>query len=284
MTDANGRTSTLFMVVLDGKFESFDKKQDLSSLKPLLNDVSKYVAKTTQGEFEIKVQAIFPGSIHIILNFAHSREQGVKEVLANYSSNLADVTDSHTLQPQVWVNSCVKYTKIFWDIDDCSVPENKVPHMVIDRVKEIYVDKYHVLKTTVVVGDVLRMDEVANDLSCHNCEVIHADCRNKQVTAVSKLLEQIKHFSETSPLRSTIILISSNAGLYKDMEDIKNSRQNKFIVIHRSTSTDPCLNSLADEQCAFEDIHKDLPDSSPRLSRFSRWRLCISDCISNCFC
>ena len=59
--DPSGRTSTLFQVVIDGDFDEFDKKQDLSSLQPLLDDLKQYVAAKTNGECDVKVKGFFPG-------------------------------------------------------------------------------------------------------------------------------------------------------------------------------------------------------------------------------
>ena len=70
------------------------------------------MASSTNGKFDVKIKAIFPGSIRVILEFAHKKEQGLRKLLEDYASNISDVTETQTLQPQVWVNSLVIYNII----------------------------------------------------------------------------------------------------------------------------------------------------------------------------
>ena len=109
---------------------------------------------------------------------------------------------------------------------------------LLTELKKKFVDKDDVLKNAVVVGDVLRMKDAANDLRVHhNCDVIHVVSGNKDVTAATKIIDQIKYFVETSLFRSTIILIV-----------IKGSKHNKLILIHQNSNN---LMSCADEQYSF---------------------------------
>ena len=97
---------------------------------------------------------------------------------------------------------------LFWDIENCQVPYNRSAIKLVERIRQVVVERQYRETEFQVVCDISKAHkQVIDDLNSSQVTVIHISCTAKNA-ADDKIKQLIHRFIETNGYLSAILVIT----------------------------------------------------------------------------
>ncbi|XP_059478006.1 meiosis regulator and mRNA stability factor 1 isoform X2 [Neocloeon triangulifer] len=177
-------------------------------------------------------------------------------------TRLADMLAETNLSSSAPSTNCVSIPPIgvFWDIENCQVPNGVSALSVVQFVRETFFQGYREEEFVVVCDVTKENSQVIQELNAAQIDLVHVAsiCKN---AADEKLRQSMRRFAERHGRPAAVVLLSGDINFASDLSDIKFRKQIRVILLH-PTNTSDALIMCSDEHYNFVDLAKSLPHRS----------------------
>ncbi|XP_070579457.1 meiosis regulator and mRNA stability factor 1-like [Ptychodera flava] len=164
---------------------------------------------------------------------------------------------------------------VFWDIENCPVPNSKSALAVVQKIRERFFQGHREAEFMCVCDINKENSQVIQELNDAQVTVAHINATAKNA-ADDKLRQSLRRFSDTHSVPSTVVLISGDVNFANDLSDLRHRHNFKVILIHRPEVAEALL-ACAHEHVCYTDILNEVPFRSPVKSVSESVELLVSN-------
>ena len=187
--------------------------------------------------------------------------------------------------PHIYGNASIppKPLGIFWDIENCNVPNGKSAMAVCDKIrKQLFCEGHREIQFAVVCDATKEPKTVLEELEKAQVDIIHV-VSNRKNAADDKLKQLMRRFADLHRDGSRIVLISGDMDFAADIADFKRRMCLSVILLHNSNASESLI-LAASQAHNFYDILSTLPVKHDRSASLINDEIIVSNLpsVSDC--
>eukprot|EP00794_Sanderia_malayensis_P009218 gene9219-10192_t len=148
---------------------------------------------------------------------------------------------------------------IFWDIENCPVPNGKSTMAIVQRIRDVYLPGRSEVEFICVCDTLRQKKPVLDQLNKSEVQVVHVDATSKNA-ADDKLKQLMVKFSKIIKYPASVLLISGDVNFSMVLKDLKLTSNFNIFLLHNA-NTSPNLLRFAHEKRQFDLFIADIPKS-----------------------